>query len=191
PVPMPRSRGDKKTPKDTETPGKGKGDEVGKKIPKAPEDGGPPATKAPGSESRPGGHGHKSSRKGPGDPHAAATKAYSPFLNTVFGKAPGSESRPGGHGHKSSRKGPGDPHAAATKAYSPFLNTVFVGGRVDFEDFVQMMGPKLREETAHMVGVKELKIAFREVWAPPGLGTRGGQQPGGTVGSHGDKGHGG
>lgn len=39
-----------------------------------------------------------------------------------------------------------------------------VGGRVDFEDFVQMMGPKLREETAHMVGVRELKIAFREVW---------------------------
>ncbi|XP_009949654.1 PREDICTED: calcium-binding protein 4-like, partial [Leptosomus discolor] len=37
-----------------------------------------------------------------------------------------------------------------------------VGGRVDFEDFVQMMGPKLREETAHMVGVRELKIAFRE-----------------------------
>ncbi|XP_059578457.1 calcium-binding protein 4 isoform X2 [Alligator mississippiensis] len=38
-----------------------------------------------------------------------------------------------------------------------------VGGRVDFEDFVDMMGPKLREETAHMVGVRELKIAFREV----------------------------
>lgn len=38
---------------------------------------------------------------------------------------------------------------------------------MDFEDFVQMMGPKLREETAHMVGVRELKIAFREVWPPP------------------------
>uniref|UniRef100_A0A8D2LTN0 Calcium binding protein 4 n=1 Tax=Varanus komodoensis TaxID=61221 RepID=A0A8D2LTN0_VARKO len=37
-----------------------------------------------------------------------------------------------------------------------------MGGRVDFEDFVEMMGPKLREETAHMVGVRELKIAFRE-----------------------------
>uniref|UniRef100_A0A7M4F0V5 Calcium binding protein 4 n=1 Tax=Crocodylus porosus TaxID=8502 RepID=A0A7M4F0V5_CROPO len=37
-----------------------------------------------------------------------------------------------------------------------------MGGRVDFEDFVDMMGPKLREETAHMVGVRELKIAFRE-----------------------------
>lgn len=40
---------------------------------------------------------------------------------------------------------------------------LIVGGRVDFEDFVEMMGPKLREETAHMVGVRELKIAFREV----------------------------
>ncbi|XP_039373823.1 calcium-binding protein 4-like [Mauremys reevesii] len=38
-----------------------------------------------------------------------------------------------------------------------------VGGHVDFEDFVEMMGPKLREETAHMVGVRELKIAFREL----------------------------
>nr|XP_008110682.1 PREDICTED: calcium-binding protein 4 [Anolis carolinensis] len=37
-----------------------------------------------------------------------------------------------------------------------------MGGRVDFDDFVEMMGPKLREETAHMVGVRELKIAFRE-----------------------------
>lgn len=43
------------------------------------------------------------------------------------------------------------------------LSCPAVGGRVDFEDFVQMMGPKLREETAHMVGVRELKIAFREV----------------------------
>lgn len=53
-----------------------------------------------------------------------------------------------------------------------------VGGRVDFEDFVQMMGPKLREETAHMVGVRELKIAFREVWPPPrGTTAVGGPQP--------------
>lgn len=35
-----------------------------------------------------------------------------------------------------------------------------------------MMGPKLREETAHMVGVRELKIAFREVrpWGHRGPG---------------------
>ncbi|KAK1335621.1 hypothetical protein QTO34_003413 [Cnephaeus nilssonii] len=39
-----------------------------------------------------------------------------------------------------------------------------MGGRVDFEEFVELMGPKLREETAHMLGVRELRIAFREVW---------------------------
>lgn len=36
---------------------------------------------------------------------------------------------------------------------------------MDFEEFVELMGPKLREETAHMLGVRELRIAFREVWA--------------------------
>lgn len=35
---------------------------------------------------------------------------------------------------------------------------------MDFEEFVELMGPKLKEETAHMLGVRELYIAFREVW---------------------------
>ncbi|NXY80148.1 CABP4 protein, partial [Glareola pratincola] len=86
PVPMPRTRGDKGAPKGTETPGKGKGGDLGEKTPKTPEDGGPLATKSPSSDSRHGGHGQKNGKKGPGDPHAAATKTYSPFLNTVFGK---------------------------------------------------------------------------------------------------------
>lgn len=34
---------------------------------------------------------------------------------------------------------------------------------MDFEEFVELMGPKLKEETAHMLGVRELCIAFREV----------------------------
>lgn len=38
-----------------------------------------------------------------------------------------------------------------------------VGGRVDFEDFVELMAPKLLAETAGMIGVKELKDAFKEV----------------------------
>lgn len=38
-----------------------------------------------------------------------------------------------------------------------------VGGHVDFEDFVELMGPKLLAETAGMIGIKELKDAFREV----------------------------
>uniref|UniRef100_A0A663LX20 Calcium binding protein 4 n=1 Tax=Athene cunicularia TaxID=194338 RepID=A0A663LX20_ATHCN len=55
---------------------------------------------------------------------------------------------------------PGAGNGAWGTEVVPFLRAV--GGRVDFEDFVQMMGPKMREETAHMVGVRELKIAFRE-----------------------------
>lgn len=37
------------------------------------------------------------------------------------------------------------------------------GGKVDFEDFVELMGPKMLAETADMIGVKELRDAFREV----------------------------
>ncbi|XP_070704197.1 calcium-binding protein 5b [Pempheris klunzingeri] len=37
-----------------------------------------------------------------------------------------------------------------------------LGGRVDFDDFVELMTPKLLAETAGMIGLKELKEAFRE-----------------------------
>ncbi|KAG9333290.1 hypothetical protein JZ751_012877, partial [Albula glossodonta] len=37
-----------------------------------------------------------------------------------------------------------------------------LGGRVDFEDFVDLMAPKLLAETAGMIGLKELKEAFKE-----------------------------
>lgn len=40
---------------------------------------------------------------------------------------------------------------------------MLVGGQVDFEDFVELMAPKLLAETAGMIGLKELKEAFREV----------------------------
>lgn len=40
---------------------------------------------------------------------------------------------------------------------------LLVGGRVDFEDFVELMAPKLLAETAGMIGMKELKDAFKEV----------------------------
>ncbi|NXB35764.1 CABP4 protein, partial [Eulacestoma nigropectus] len=182
PGPMPRSRGDKGTPKDTEPPQKGKGGhEAGEKPPKAPEDGGLPAPKNSGSESRHGGHGQKSGKKGAADPHAAAIKTYSPFLNTVFGKerelSPEEldelldafkEFDTDQDGYISYK----DLGACMrTLGYMPTEMELIeisqhikmrMGGRVDFEDFVQMMGPKLREETAHMVGVRELKIAFRE-----------------------------
>ncbi|XP_034048605.1 calcium-binding protein 1b isoform X1 [Thalassophryne amazonica] len=37
-----------------------------------------------------------------------------------------------------------------------------LGGHVDFEDFVELMAPKLLAETADMIGVKELRDAFKE-----------------------------
>ena len=40
------------------------------------------------------------------------------------------------------------------------------GGKMDFEDFVELMGPKLLAETADMIGVRELRDAFREVGSP-------------------------
>lgn len=46
--------------------------------------------------------------------------------------------------------------------YSPSAS-FSVGGSVDFQDFVDLMAPKLLAETAGMIGLKELKDAFREV----------------------------
>lgn len=43
---------------------------------------------------------------------------------------------------------------------------------MDFEDFVELMGPKLLAETADMIGIRELRDAFREVRP---LGLEGGQ----------------
>ncbi|XP_069047496.1 calcium-binding protein 4 [Lepisosteus oculatus] len=37
-----------------------------------------------------------------------------------------------------------------------------LGGRIDFEDFCDLMGPRMLAETAHMVGVRELRCAFKE-----------------------------
>ncbi|XP_017283740.1 calcium-binding protein 2-like [Kryptolebias marmoratus] len=42
------------------------------------------------------------------------------------------------------------------------LSQQISGGKIDFEDFVELMGPKMLAETADMIGVKELRDAFRE-----------------------------
>ncbi|XP_047909067.1 calcium-binding protein 4 isoform X1 [Anser cygnoides] len=178
---MPRTQGDKGAPKDADTPGKGKGEQGGESSPKPPEEGGSPGSSSPGAESRHGGHGQKNSKKGAGDPHAAAAKAYSPFLNTVFGKE--RELSPEELDELLDAFKEFDTDQDGFISYKDlgacmrmlgYMPTEMelieisqhvkmrMGGRVDFEDFVQMMGPKLREETAHMVGVRELKIAFRE-----------------------------
>lgn len=40
------------------------------------------------------------------------------------------------------------------------------GGHVDFDDFCELMGPRMLAETAHMVGLKEIRCAFKQVCAP-------------------------
>uniref|UniRef100_A0A8C0GCL9 EF-hand domain-containing protein n=1 Tax=Chelonoidis abingdonii TaxID=106734 RepID=A0A8C0GCL9_CHEAB len=40
--------------------------------------------------------------------------------------------------------------------------TMNLGGRVDFEDFVELMTPKLLAETAGMIGLQEMRDAFKE-----------------------------
>lgn len=53
--------------------------------------------------------------------------------------------------------------ASLWSSVCPFLTYPLGGGRVDFEDFVELMGPKMLAETADMIGVKELRDAFKEV----------------------------
>lgn len=45
--------------------------------------------------------------------------------------------------------------------FFPFF--LAVGGLMDFEDFVELMGPRMLGETAHMLGLKELQSAFVQV----------------------------
>ncbi|MED6287019.1 hypothetical protein CHARACLAT_012160 [Characodon lateralis] len=42
------------------------------------------------------------------------------------------------------------------------LPTLQRGGHVDFDDFCELMGPRMLAETAHMVGLKELRCAFKQ-----------------------------
>ncbi|CAM4572633.1 unnamed protein product [Caretta caretta] len=42
------------------------------------------------------------------------------------------------------------------------LSQQITGGKVDFDDFMELMGPKMLAETADMIGMKELRDAFRE-----------------------------
>lgn len=38
-----------------------------------------------------------------------------------------------------------------------------VGGLMDFEDFTELMGPRMMGETTNMLGLKELQSAFVQV----------------------------
>ncbi|KAL4641675.1 calcium-binding protein 2-like isoform X1 [Arapaima gigas] len=42
------------------------------------------------------------------------------------------------------------------------LSQTIGASKIDFEEFVELMGPKMLEETADMIGMKELRDAFKE-----------------------------
>uniref|UniRef100_A0A8C3W179 Calcium-binding protein 4 n=1 Tax=Catagonus wagneri TaxID=51154 RepID=A0A8C3W179_9CETA len=135
-----------------------------------------PGPAAPALASR-----RQSHRHHPAPQHDAAQRTYGPLLNRIFGKDRelGPEEldelraafeefdtdRDGYMGYRELGE------CMRTLGYMPTEMELIevsqhvkmrMGGRVDFEEFVEMMGPKLREETAHMLGVRELRIAFRE-----------------------------
>ncbi|XP_062951254.1 calcium-binding protein 4 [Cynocephalus volans] len=135
----------------------------------------PPPT-APGPASR-----RQSHRHHPDPQHDAAQRTYGPLLNRVFGKdrelgpeeldelqAAFEEFDTDRDGYISYRD-LGD--CMRTLGYMPTEMELIevsqhvklrLGGCVDFDEFVELIGPKLREETAHMLGVRELRCAFRE-----------------------------
>uniref|UniRef100_A0A8D0QER8 Calcium-binding protein 4 n=1 Tax=Sus scrofa TaxID=9823 RepID=A0A8D0QER8_PIG len=135
-----------------------------------------PGPVAPALASRRQSHRHR-----PASQHDAAQRTYGPLLNRIFGKdrelgpeeldelrAAFEEFDTDHDGHIGYRE---LGECMRTLGYMPTEMELIevsqhvkmrMGGRVDFEEFVEMMGPKLREETAHMLGVRELRIAFRE-----------------------------
>ncbi|XP_010836002.1 PREDICTED: calcium-binding protein 4 [Bison bison bison] len=121
----------------------------------------------------------QSHRHRPGPQHDAAQRTYGPLLNRIFGKdrelgpeeldelQAAFEEFDTDHDGYIGYRDLGE--CMRTLGYMPtemelieLIYQISVGGRVDFEEFVEMMGPKLREETAHMLGLRELRIAFRE-----------------------------
>ncbi|ELV09507.1 calcium-binding protein 4 [Tupaia chinensis] len=123
----------------------------------------------------------QSHRHRPDPQHEAAQRTYGPLLNRIFGKdrelgpeeldelhAAFEEFDTDHDGYIGYRE-LGD--CMRTLGYMPTEMELLevsqhvkmrMGGRVDFEEFVELIGPKLREETAHMLGVRELRIAFQE-----------------------------
>ncbi|XP_021511910.1 calcium-binding protein 4 [Meriones unguiculatus] len=145
----------------------------------------PPRTRAGQDEppSAPAGHtSHRHSHRHRSDPQQdAAQRTYGPLLNRIFGKdrelgpeeleelqAAFEEFDTDQDGYIGYRE-LGD--CMRTLGYMPTEMELLevsqhvkmrMGGFVDFEEFVELISPKLREETAHMLGVRELRIAFRE-----------------------------
>ena len=62
---------------------------------------------------------------------------------------------------------PAEAHKEKLELFQPMYVLCFYagGGHVDFDDFCELMGPRMLAETAHMVGLKELRCAFKQVRA--------------------------
>lgn len=167
------------------------GEASGKKGATGSHEGDQKAVTGGGHERRHAHHGHddkhyssgKGHHKGKrvSDTQSITTKTYSPFLNSLFSKerdlAPEEmdelhaafvefdADQDGFIGYKELGE------CMRTMGYMPTEMELIeisqhikmrMGGRVDFEDFVELIGPKMLAETENMVGVRELKIAFRE-----------------------------
>ncbi|XP_077310907.1 calcium-binding protein 2-like [Lithobates pipiens] len=126
------------------------------------------------------GRGHHKGKR-VSDTQSITTKTYSPFLNSLFSKERDlspeemdelyaaflefDADQDGFIGYKELGE------CMRTMGYMPTEMELIeisqhikmrMGGRVDFEDFVELIGPKMLAETENMVGVRELKIAFKE-----------------------------
>ncbi|CAH2321415.1 calcium-binding 2-like [Pelobates cultripes] len=132
-------------------------------------------------------HGHHASgrnhHKGKrlSDTQSITTKTYSPFLNALFSKERDLAPEEMDELHAAFLEFDADQdgfigykelgECMRTMGYMPTEMELIeisqhikmrMGGRVDFEDFVELIGPKMLAETENMVGVRELKIAFKE-----------------------------
>ncbi|XP_040290576.1 calcium-binding protein 2-like [Bufo bufo] len=115
------------------------------------------------------------------DAQSITTKTYSPFLNSLFSKERDLAPEEMDELHAAFLEFDADQdgfigykelgECMRTMGYMPTEMELIeisqhikmrMGGRVDFEDFVELIGPKMLAETENMVGVRELKIAFRE-----------------------------
>uniref|UniRef100_A0A8C5Q069 Calcium binding protein 4 n=1 Tax=Leptobrachium leishanense TaxID=445787 RepID=A0A8C5Q069_9ANUR len=115
------------------------------------------------------------------DTQSITTKTYSPFLNALFSKERDLAPEEMDELHAAFLEFDADQdgfigykelgECMRTMGYMPTEMELIeisqhikmrMGGRVDFEDFVELIGPKMLAETENMVGVRELKIAFRE-----------------------------
>ncbi|XP_066444004.1 calcium-binding protein 2-like [Eleutherodactylus coqui] len=126
------------------------------------------------------GRGHHKGKR-VSDTHSITTKTYSPFLNSLFSKERDLAPEEMDELHAAFLEFDADQdgyigykelgECMRTMGYMPTEMELIeisqhikmrMGGRVDFEDFVELIGPKMLAETENMVGVRELKIAFRE-----------------------------